>query len=205
MGSSERVRVVPRSALPDLSGWRGVRHLDLAAVTALVDRHGHDAPRDRVESDRALKQIIPYVVVRDGPRYFLMRRTRAGADARLHERWSIGVGGHLNPGDRGIDDGLRREWHEEIDAPFVPEFRYVGILNDDTTDVGAVHLGIVFEAAVDGRPIQVRETDKLSGGFATADEIRAGHDRLESWSALVFDHLEGHEEVRAGAAGGVVP
>ena len=55
-------------------------------------------------------------------------------DARLHDRYSIGVGGHLNPGDGGVLGGLRREWHEELVADFEPAFRLVGLLNDDTTD-----------------------------------------------------------------------
>ena len=96
-----------------------------------------------------------------------MRRTRAGGDARLHDRWSIGVGGHLNPGD---GDLLRRAaprmGTRSSSAGFVPDFRLVGLLNDDTTAVGRVHLGAVYVADAAGRPVAIRETDKLSGGFA---------------------------------------
>jgi predicted NUDIX family phosphoesterase len=119
-----------------------------------------------------------------------MRRTRAGGDARLHDRWSIGVGGHLNPGDGDLAGGLRREWAEEIDAGFVPDFELVGLLNDDETDVGSVHLGAVYVADAMGRAVAIRETEKLTGSFATAPEVRAVYDALESWSALAFDHLE---------------
>jgi predicted NUDIX family phosphoesterase len=120
-----------------------------------------------------------------------MRRTKAGADARLHDRFSIGVGGHLNPGDGGLLDGLRREWHEELEADFTPDFRLVGLLNDDTTDVGAVHLGAVYVADATGRPVAIRETEKLSGAFAEPAEVAAVVERMETWSALVFDALEG--------------
>jgi predicted NUDIX family phosphoesterase len=143
-----------------------------------------------MERDRAWKQVIPYLVLRDGPRYFLMHRTRAGGDARLHDRWSIGVGGHLNPGDGDLAGGLRREWAEEITAGFEPEFRLVGLLNDDTSDVGSVHVGAVYVADAAGRAVAIRETDKLSGSFAEPAEVAAVRDRLETWSALVFDHLE---------------
>jgi predicted NUDIX family phosphoesterase len=129
-------------------------------------------------------------VLRDGPRYFLMRRTRAGVDERLHDRVSIGVGGHLNPGDVDIAGGLRREWAEELEAPFVPEFRFVGLLNDDTTDVGSVHLGAVFTADAAGRPVSVRETHKLSGAFAEPAEVAATVERMETWSSLAFTFLE---------------
>jgi predicted NUDIX family phosphoesterase len=119
-----------------------------------------------------------------------MRRTNAGVDARLHDRWSIGVGGHLNPGDAGVAGGLRREWHEEVVADFEPAFEPVALLNDDTTEVGAVHLGIVFVADAAGRAVSVRETDKLSGAFATVAEVAAVTDRMETWSQLVFEELE---------------
>ncbi|HET9681425.1 MAG TPA: NUDIX domain-containing protein, partial [Candidatus Limnocylindrales bacterium] len=126
----------------------------------------------------------------DGSRYFLMRRTRAGADARLHDRWTIGVGGHLNPGDGDLAGGLRREWAEEIEAEFVPDFRLVGLLNDDTGDVGSVHVGAVYVADAGGRPVAIRETDKLEGRFAEPAEVAAVVEAMESWSALVFRHLE---------------
>ncbi len=103
-----------------------------------------------MERDPSFKQVIPYLVLRDGARWFLMRRTDAGGDPRLHGRYSIGVGGHLNPGDGGLLGGLRREWSEEVVADFVPEFRLVALLNDDTTEVGAVHLGAVYVADADG-------------------------------------------------------
>jgi predicted NUDIX family phosphoesterase len=186
----ERVRVVPRALLPDAAAWHGVVAGDLEGLTRLVEEAGQDLPRAAMELDPSFKQIIPYLVVRDGQRYFLMRRTRAGGDQRLHDRWSIGVGGHLNPGDSGIHDGLLREWSEEIDAPFIPDFRFVGLLNDDTTPVGSVHLGVVFEADAQGRPIAIREVHKLSGSFAEPAEVRAVADRLETWSSLVFEHLE---------------
>ena len=119
-----------------------------------------------MEVDPSFKQVIPYLVLRDGPRWFLMQRTRAGADSRLHDRWSIGVGGHLNPGDGDLYGGLAREWREELIAGFEPDLRFVGLLNDDTTEVGRVHLGVVFVADAAGRPVVVRETDKLTGEFA---------------------------------------
>ena len=141
------------------------------------------------EQDRRHKQVIPYLVLRDGERWFLMRRTRAGGDVRLHDRWSIGVGGHLNPGDVDVAGGLRREWHEELVADFEPDYAAVGLLNDDTTDVGAVHLGLVYVADAGGRPVAIRETEKLEGSFATTAEVAAVRDGLETWSRLAFDAL----------------
>jgi predicted NUDIX family phosphoesterase len=155
-----------------------------------------------MEGDPSYKQIIPYLVLRDGDRYFLMRRTRAGGDARLHDRWSIGVGGHLNPGDGGLLGGLRREWAEELAADFVPEFTLIGLLNDDTTEVGRVHLGAVYLANAAGRSVEIRETDKLSGRFATADEVASLSADLETWSRLAFEAIEAIEAIERKSATG---
>lgn len=190
-GSPELVLVVPRTVVMAGDGWLGVRRVDMADVLEVIARHGTFQPRALMEDDPSYKQVIPYLVLRDGERWFLMRRTRAGGDARLHDRWSIGVGGHLNPGDVDVPGGLRREWREELDADFEPVFRPVGLLNDDTTSVGAVHLGLVFAADAGGRAVRIRETDKLEGVFADTDEVRAVRDAMETWSRLVFDVLAG--------------
>ena len=188
--ADERVLVVPRSVVPDEGGWYGLRTDGLEAFLDVVARHGRFEARAEMERDPSFKQIIPYLVLRDAERYFLMRRTRAGTDARLHDRWSIGVGGHIDPGDSGVPGGLRREWREELLADFEPAFTPFALLNDDTTEVGAVHLGIVVLTDATGRPVAIRETDKLSGAFASPAEVAAGAEHLESWSRIVFDALE---------------
>jgi predicted NUDIX family phosphoesterase len=188
--TGEQVLVVPRAVVPDQGGWLGLRTDGMDDFLAAVPGHARFADRAEMEVDPSHKQLIPYLVLRDGPRYFLMRRTQAGGDVRLHDRWSIGVGGHLNPGDVDLFGGLRREWQEELAADFEPSFAPLALLNDDTTDVGAVHLGVVFVADAAGRPVAVRETHKLIGSFATAAEVAAVSERLESWSRLVFEALE---------------
>ena len=186
----EQVLVVPRGALPDGAGWHGLRTVGLDGFEKLVAREGSYRPRPAMEVDPTFKQIIPYLVLRDGPRYFLMRRTRAGGDARLHDRFTIGVGGHLNPGDEGLAGGLRREWAEEVVADFEPDFDLIALLNDDTTEVGAVHLGAVYVADAAGRAVAIRETDKLTGSFVEPAQVAAVAERLETWSLLVFEALE---------------
>jgi predicted NUDIX family phosphoesterase len=195
--TEERVLVVPRSAVPDDAGWLGLRTEGLSAFLATAAAVGRFEPRPAMEADPSHKQLIPYLVLRDGPRYFLMRRTKAGGDARLHDRWSIGVGGHLNPGDADLLGGLRREWREELVAEFEPAFVPLALLNDDTTAVGAVHLGVVFVADAAGRPVTVRETDKLEGRFVEPAEVAAVAADLESWSRIVFEAVESDSLVGA--------
>ncbi|HYK96315.1 MAG TPA: NUDIX domain-containing protein [Candidatus Dormibacteraeota bacterium] len=191
MTPAEQVLVIPRASIMGDPGWLGITTDGLPTFEALVRERGEFRPRAQMELDRTWKQVIPYLVLRDGQRYFLMHRTRAGTDARLHDRWSIGVGGHLNPGDGDLAGGLRREWCEEVAADFEPEFRLIGLLNDDSTEVGSVHVGAVYVADAAGRDVAIRETDKLAGGFAEPSEVAAVVDRMETWSALAFAHLEG--------------
>jgi predicted NUDIX family phosphoesterase len=193
----ERVLVLPRADVPggcDFTGVRSAHAAELRDLRRAVASAGRFLERPIAEEDPAFKQLIPYVVLRDGERVFLMERTDAGGDARLHRKATIGVGGHLNPVDDGSDPleaGLRREWAEELEAAWEPEFRLVGLLNDDSNPVGAVHLGVVFEVQADGRATQVREHEKLTGQFASTDEVAAAVDRMETWSQLVVRELLG--------------
>ena len=193
----ERVLVLPRGAVPGGCDFHGVRHADesvLALLRAAVADDGLYLERAVAETDPSFKQLIPYVVVRSADDVFLMHRTDAGGDARLHGRASIGVGGHLNPVDEGEDAllaGLRREWDEELDAPWEPEFRLLGLLNDDSNPVGSVHLGVVFSVQAGGGEVRVRERDKLVGSFAARHAVAASWERLETWSQLVASSLLG--------------
>lgn len=200
----ELVLVVPTAAvLAELGGgetWLGIRDAGEDRLADLIRRDGAFRPRSEMETDPAWKQVIPYPVLRDGDAWYLMRRTKAGGDVRLHDRYSIGVGGHVNPSDGGLDGdlggALRREWHEELVVDFLPAFRFVGLLNDDTTAVGQVHLGLVYEGDAAGRPVAIRETDKLSGAFVTSSDVAAVSDRLETWSRLAFEFIEGRAALR---------
>ena len=202
--ADELVLVVPTAEVIEAIGggtsWLGIRDAPEDDLGALIRRSGAFRPRSEMEVDETWKQVIPYPVLRDGDRWFLMRRTKAGGDARLHDRFSIGVGGHVNPADGGHDGdlttALRREWREELDVDFVPDFAFVGLLNDDTTPVGRVHVGLVYEGDAAGRSVAIRETEKLTGSFVAASEVAAVADRLETWSRLAFEFLEARPALR---------
>ena len=190
---AELVLGIPRQLVPGGLGWRGVRAQPLEPVLAAVALHGTFRPRAEVEDDPSWKQVIPYLALRDADRIFLMRRTRAGGDARLHERYSIAVGGHVNPEDIDPLGGLAREWREEVVAGFEPAFAPIGLLNDDDDAVGAVHLGLVFSADAHARPVTIRETHKLSGEFVPLAAVSEVAEHLETWSSLLYEHLLGTE------------
>ena len=190
--AQELVYAVPREVLlGGAAAWLGMKCEGVAEILDRARTAGRYFPRPAAESDPSLKQIIPYLVLRDGDRIFLMKRTRAGGDARLHDRYTIGVGGHLNPGDSSILGGLAREWREELEADFLPKFVFLGLLNDDTVAVGVHHLGVVYLADAAGRSVRVRETHKLSGSFQPIDVVMDVYDRLETWSQLAMDTIVG--------------
>jgi predicted NUDIX family phosphoesterase len=159
-------------------------------------------PRSEVEDDPAYQQIIPYVVFRHEDRYLLTHRLKASSEKRLRQLYSLGVGGHINPGDLDhgdpIADGLKREWEEEVVYEGRFETRLLGLINDDSSPVSKVHLAVVFLIDGDRPEITIRETDKLSGELLTLDEMRIYYLAMESWSQLVYDRLVA-EASRAGA------
>src|ERR671912_1765665 len=110
MGSpGELVLGLPRRAVPGSLDFSGVRGVSLERYLDAIREHATFRPRDEVETDPSWKQVIPYLALRDGDRIFLMRRTKAGADERLHDRYSIGIGGHHKPQESHGTRGARRE------------------------------------------------------------------------------------------------
>lgn len=218
--SSERILVVPRSALEQTvalswqarsahaapeqnavarssdSGPRPFGNVDVAweALKAISGAYRF-VDRDSAENDPSLKQIIPYVIIRSGARIMLMKRLREQSERRLWDKYSIGIGGHLNPEDGEADffdaflNGLDRELHEELDILTEYACRLVGCINDDGTDVGKVHFGVVFQALFAGDSVRIRETTKMTGEFVEIIELVAIRSEMESWSRIVFDHF----------------
>jgi predicted NUDIX family phosphoesterase len=190
----EEVLVVPREHLFPAGAFYGFSSEGVERYLSTISAHAYFAPRDRVEHDPDLKQIIPYVVLRHHDRVFLVRRTRAGSEERLREKLSIGIGGHINPEDVGdaadpVEAGMRRELTEEVVVPAGWRARAVGVLNDDQEAVGSVHFGLVYIADLAAPHVSVRETAKLEGAFATREEIGKVYSRLETWSQFVADAI----------------
>lgn len=159
--------------------------------------------RRHAEQDAAFKQVIPYTMVLHGDEVLLLRRLDKGGEARLHGKLSIGVGGHINPvdldGQAGapadvLDAGCRRELEEEIAIEGAFTLHTVGIINDDASDVGSVHFGLVNVARCESPNVKIRETEVLEGQFVTraalAELARNERPRFETWSALILDRLD---------------
>lgn len=178
---------------------------------ARLREQGFFVERSRAERTPAWKQLIPYCVVACEGRVLLMRRRAKGGEARLHDKLSIGVGGHINPIDLPIDldadahdlvvTAARREIAEELEVRGEYELELVGYLNDDSNPVGAVHLGLVFAANTPG-PVHIREQDVLEGRMVGTDELRTSLSRgddFETWSSILVAHIDRLVRVRQTA------
>jgi predicted NUDIX family phosphoesterase len=192
MGVDEEILVVRRADLFWNGPFRGVSTTGLEEYILRVRRHGFFKRRGDVEEDPSLKQIIPYLIVCRAGRYMLFRRTRAGGEARLHDLYSVGVGGHISKTDvDGAGDvvaaGLHRELEEELVVDGAWSTRLAGVLNDDDNPVGQVHFGLVHVIDVASGEVTIRETDRLTGRLADSGDIREAYARMETWSQMVVD------------------
>ena len=193
--AAEEVLCVRREDIFPDGAWHGIVTDGLDRYESVIRERYVFKPRAEVEDDPSFQQIIPYVVFRHRDRYFLTHRLRASSEKRLRKQYSLGVGGHINPGDlRSGDpilDGLKREWDEEVvyDGRF--DANLLGLLNDESAPVSKVHLGVVFLVDGDTPNIAIRETKKLGGELLTLAEMRAYYLQMESWSQLVYDRLVG--------------
>ena len=213
---TEQVLVVPRTDLfrGENDVFQGFRRGDVDVFLERVATHGRFVPRAPAEDDPSRKQIIPYGVLStvdpEGVEcVFLMRRKRGGSEARLHDRLSIGVGGHINPidGENAVASvdlvtrALEREIHEELRVDSEMAISVVGVLNDDSNAVGRVHFGVVYRIRVAVPRVAVRETEQLEGQFVDLRSLEgATLERLETWSRHICGGLD-----LLGAGGPVDP
>ena len=191
--ATEKVLCVRREDIFPDGAWHGFVSDRLDQHQAVIREKHFFMTRAEVEDDPSYQQIIPYVVFRHGDRYLLTHRLRASSERRLRKQYSLGVGGHINPGDLEagdpIHDGLKREWEEEVVYEGRFETTLLGLLNDESSPVSKVHLGVVFLVDGDTPDIRIRETDKLAGELLTLSEMRIYYLGMESWSQMVYDRL----------------
>lgn len=190
---SESILVVKREYLEKfISGRNGLITEGAREIYDVVVERHEFMPRPLAEEDPSYKQIIPYVALTRGGEVFATTRLNKGGESRLHGLLSLGVGGHINPGDderhEALMNGLRREVDEEVSIGRELSLTPRGVINDDSNAVGSVHLGFFFTMEVEGE-VTVRETEKLSGQWLKRVELCKLKDQMESWSQIVSGEL----------------
>lgn len=197
----ELILVVPREQLfTHMSAWQGLQEVDFDQYLAIINDRKEFLPRSIMETDPAYKQIIPYLVFTYDNKYFLMQRKSDASEARLRNKLTLGIGGHIRKEDmteNSLFAWALREFHEEVDYTGALNVRPLGILNDDSNDVGKVHIGFVLLLEGDNADISIKSELK-SGALVSLDECVSQRDCMESWSQFVIDFLTGvpvHNEV----------
>jgi len=201
MGQQEQVLVVDRKVIERIGMFQGLafdvkRYLDAIFVPG-VPRF---MPRSQVEQDPSFKQLIPYVIMAHEGKYLSYVRGKRAGEARLVALRSIGIGGHINPIDAefgelfaymrsNYESAVQREVEEEVDVKAAHKDRIVALLNDESNEVGSVHLGIVHVWHLDAPEVTRREQMITQMAFMTAAELEEVRNSLETWSALCLDRI----------------
>jgi predicted NUDIX family phosphoesterase len=196
---NENVLVVRRSLFDELGSFQGLNFAPRRYLDAILSRgNNFFLARTQAENDPAHKQIIPYALLAFDDKVLYYVRGKKAGEQRLVTKGSIGIGGHMNESDESLfalDEaayraGVEREVNEEvkIDAPF--EDRIAALLNDDTTEVGRVHLGIVHVFRLAEPKVEKREAMITNLSFLGKQELLKRRDTLETWSQICADSLD---------------
>jgi predicted NUDIX family phosphoesterase len=196
-GKDEHVLVIPTQLLHARAGPGGLFQGFTPCIDSFLPWLFEPAnldylPRSCAEEDPGYKQLIPYVVLRCGEDVFHYTRGKAGTEARLRALRSLGVGGHICREDAGgaadsYHAGLMRELAEEVvlDSPY--QERTLGLINDDRTPVGRVHLGVVHLLDLQEPRVSRREAALDECGFAKLADLRRQRAQFETWSQFLLD------------------
>ncbi|MFC4991155.1 hypothetical protein [Rubritalea tangerina] len=196
----EQILVITRELLDSLGSFQGINTDVEQYLPSILDpKNNFFMDRAAAEDDPSHKQLIPYVLIRHNGKFVHYSRGKAGGEARLHAKRSLGIGGHINPEDKREDHlgydtymaGVEREIAEEVLIDGSYSQRIIGLLNDDSNEVGKVHLGVVHLFDVNGNSVQSNEDAIADLQLSSPTAIKSDHyQQLETWSQFCADILE---------------
>jgi predicted NUDIX family phosphoesterase len=201
VAKEEKVLVVERTVFDQVGAFNGLNFDVERYVERLFTPGGpRFVPRPAAEKDPSYKQLIPYVIMTCEGKYLTYVRGKRAGETRLVGNRSVGIGGHINPIDDEIPlfsadfrdtylAAVRREVAEEVSVDAQYTDHVVALLNDDSNEVGQVHLGLVHCWVLDSPDVTRREQMITQMEFMTIDELRAVRDTMETWSQLCLDGL----------------
>ncbi len=196
--SVEHILVIKRSLFDQIGAFQGFqgdaqRYLDVI----LAKENNFFMARPDAETDPTHKQLIPYSIFHHAGKFLVYTRGGKGGEKRLHAKQSIGIGGHINPHDEREDslasttylNGVEREIDEELRIVGTHTQRVIGLINDDSNEVGQVHLGVVHLFELDSNAVESNEDAIQDIQFMTVEELLQNNDCLETWSQICVAHL----------------
>ncbi|GAA5497448.1 hypothetical protein Rhal01_03644 [Rubritalea halochordaticola] len=198
--AGEQILVIKRELFDTLGSFQGIQ-TDVEKYLSTIINPSNNFFMDRAEAeeDPTHKQLIPYALFRHNGKFINYMRSKSGGEARLHAKRSMGIGGHINPEDEREDHlgmetylaGVEREINEELNIQGNYTQKIVALLNDDSNEVGKVHLGVVHLFELETNQVTSNEDAIADLKFNTIEELQGEmHENLESWSQICADILK---------------
>jgi len=197
MPAEERVLCFERKLFEELGVFQGLSlEVEKYLPVLTSSRNLTYKIRSEAENDRRFKQLIPYVLVISDGRLLRYQRGKGGQETRLRGLWSVGIGGHISEEDHGLFtkafgyfEGMRREIREEVEVEEISESA-VAVINDDGTDVGYVHFGVVHVMQVANENVAGRRSGIVSPEFIPIADAVKDAPSYESWSRFCLENLD---------------
>lgn len=187
----EEILVIKCATLfQEIPTWQGINP-DTQQIMNIITNSSNFMPRSRAETNQSFKQIIPYMLFMFENKLFVMQRKSSASEQRLASKFSLGIGGHVRQEDitnNNIIDWANREFEEEVTYQGSKTIQILGVLNDDSNDVGQVHLGLILLVHADSSTISINDEHK-SGILLTRGECMALAPQMETWSQICFKFL----------------
>ena len=197
MEKGEKVLAIKGDIIFKEGEWLGFKTENLDYFYNLIKSNCEFVDREKAETDEKYKQIIPYILFKNGNKFFLYEYIKGATETRLHHNYILGIAGHINPIDNNgndiIEEGAKREWFEEVVFNGnITNRKLVGMLNDNRRDVERVHLGLIYVYEGDSDKIEIKEKDKMRGRMMTIKEMESliGSTEYLGWAPLLYPHLE---------------
>ncbi len=194
----EHVLVITRALLDQLGSFQGFQsNVNPYLDAMLAPGANFFMERPAAELDPTHKQLIPYSIFHHAGGYLCYTRGGKSGEKRLVAKRSVGIGGHINPVDQSHDglgetmyfNSIEREMAEELVIGGTHTQEVIGLINDDSSEVGSVHLGVVHRFGLSSDEVRSNEDAIQDLRFFTLDELKAMHGELETWSQIIVDHL----------------
>ncbi len=194
----EHVLVITRALLDQLGSFQGFQpEVNRYLEAMLAPGANFFMERPAAELDPTHKQLIPYSIFHHDGRYLCYTRGGKSGEKRLVSKRSVGIGGHINPVDQSHDglgetmyfNSIEREITEELVIGGTHTQTVIGLINDDSSEVGSVHLGVVHRFELSSAEVSSNEDAIQDLQFFTLAELKAKHEELEAWSQIIVNHL----------------
>ena len=195
----EKVLVIKKELVDAFGEGHKLIKVNYSDLMSVVNKSAEFMPRSSAETNFNYKQIIPYVIFRYNNEIFCTSRKQKQTEQRLHNKLSIGIGGHINDTDLNTEmdecfnHGMTREIHEEILVNDNINPVFIGVINNNEIEVDSVHVGVCFIVDLQSANVAVKETNKMTGKFENFNDLISNYSYLEEWSKIVVDSMVGEK------------